>query len=185
MTASRVPGAAAWDAHTQWRERQRGRCNVSGRAGVVSRRAYGETARMTDDRPDPPVAVADSLAQAMNERDIEAFVSLFAPDYESRQPAHPDRAFRGSEQVRENWSAVFSAVPDFRAELVGCASDGDTLWTEWRWDGTRADGSRLEMAGVIVMGVRGGLIGWARLYIEPIEQAGAGIDAAVAKMSGA
>jgi hypothetical protein len=35
------------------------------------------------------------------------------------------------------------------------------------------------MAGVIVFGVRDDHLASARLYIEPIEQAGAGIDAAV------
>jgi ketosteroid isomerase-like protein len=120
----------------------------------------------------------------MNDRDIELFVSLFAVDYDSRQPAHPDRAFRGRDQVRENWSSIFASVPDFSGDLLDVASAGDTLWTEWRWRGTQADNSRLEMAGVIVMGVRDGLITWGRLYVEPIEQAGAGIHAAVAKMSG-
>ena len=125
-----------------------------------------------------PQAVATALAEAMNARDIEAFVSLFAPDYDSRQPAHPDRAFVGREQVRANWSAVFAGVPDFRAELVATSVDGDTLWTEWRWSGTD-----LDMAGVIVFGVEGGQFAWARLYVEPIES-GEGIDAAVQEMSG-
>jgi ketosteroid isomerase-like protein len=131
-----------------------------------------------------PTAVVDALARAMNDRDIDAFVSLFAVDYDSQQPAHPDRAFRGRDQVRENWSSIFASVADFRADLLDVVAAGDTLWTEWRWSGTHADDSRLEMAGVIIMGVRDGLIGWGRLYVEPIEQAGAGIDAAVAKMSG-
>jgi hypothetical protein len=39
------------------------------------------------------------------------------------------------------------------------------------------------MAGVIVMGLRDGQIGWARLYVEPVEQ-GEGIEAAVRDMSG-
>jgi ketosteroid isomerase-like protein len=124
-----------------------------------------------------------ALAEAMNARDIEAFVSLFAADYDSRQPAHPDRAFRGRDQVRENWSAIFAGVPDFRAELIATAGDEDALFTEWRWHGTHADGSRLEMAGVIVMGLRDGQIAWARLYVEPVEQ-GEGIEAAVREMSG-
>jgi ketosteroid isomerase-like protein len=131
-----------------------------------------------------PRAVAVSLAEAMNAHDIDAFVSLFAPDYDSRQPVHPDRAFQGRDQVRANWSAVFSGVPDFRADLVAAAVDGDTLWSEWRWHGTHEDGSRLEMAGVIVCGVRAGRIAWARLYVEPLEQGGEGIDAAVREMSG-
>jgi ketosteroid isomerase-like protein len=79
---------------------------------------------------------------------------------------------------------MFSGVPDFRAELVATAVDSDTAWTEWRWHGTQADGSRLEMAGVIVMGVRNASITWARLYVEPVEVAGHGINVAVRKMSG-
>jgi ketosteroid isomerase-like protein len=131
-----------------------------------------------------PRAVAAALVDAMNAHDIDAFVSLFAPDYDSRQPAHPDRAFVGSEQVRTNWSAVFAGVPDFHAELVATAVEGDTLWSEWRWHGTHEDGSSLEMAGVIICGVQAGRITWARLYVEPVEQDGEGIDAVVRDMSG-
>jgi len=119
------------------------------------------------------------LHAAMNSHDLEALVACFDEDYESAQPAHPDRAFRGREQVRANWSAIFSGVPDFRAELVRSNAAGDTAWSEWRWVGTQADGDRLDMAGVIVLGVRDDHVAWARLYIEPIERAGAGIDAAV------
>ena len=128
--------------------------------------------------------VLTRLHEAMNAHDIEAFVACFAEDYDSRQPAHPDRAFRGTGQVRENWSAVFAGVPDFRAELVRSAQAGTEVWSEWRWQGTHADGSRLDMAGVIVFGVREERIAWARLYVEPVEDAGEGIRAAVREMSG-
>jgi hypothetical protein len=40
------------------------------------------------------------------------------------------------------------------------------------------------MVGVIVCGVRDERMSWARLYLEPVEQAGAGIDAAVRKIAG-
>ena len=139
---------------------------------------------MSDYDTHTPLAVAAAVARAMNAHDIEAFVSLFSEDYDSEQPAHPDRTFRGRDQVRANWSAVFSGVPDFRAELVASAVDADTAWTEWRWHGTHEDGSRLEMAGVILMGVRHDSITWARLYVEPVELAGGGIDAAIREMSG-
>jgi hypothetical protein len=122
--------------------------------------------------------LAERLTAAFNAHDIDAFVALFAPDYDSAQPAHPDRAFVGNEQVRKNWSEIFAGVPDFRAELIKASADGDTLWTEWWWSGTG-----LEIAGVIVFGVRDGLIAWARLYVEPVEQ-GEGIEAAVREMSG-
>ena len=120
---------------------------------------------------------------AMNAHDIDAFVACFAADYDSVPPAHPHRAFRGRERVRANWSAIFGAVPDFRAELVRLDAVGDVAWTEWRWEGTQSDGGRLDMAGVIVLGVRDELVAWARLYVEPVEEAGAGIDAAVREMT--
>ena len=139
---------------------------------------------MSEPNVPTPQAVAAALAEAMNAHDIDAFVSLFAPDYDSRQPAHPGRAFVGRDQVRANWSAVFAGVPDFRAELVATAVEADTLWSEWRWRGTHEDGSRLDMAGVIVCGIEGGRLAWARLYVEPVESGGEDIDAAVREMSG-
>lgn len=120
----------------------------------------------------------------MNARDIDAFVDCFDESYESEQPVHPDRAFRGREQVRANWSAIFDGVPDFQAELVATAVSGDVELSEWHWRGTQSDGGSLDMAGVIVGGVGGGRLLWARLYVEPVEQSGAGIDAAVRRMSG-
>ena len=123
--------------------------------------------------------VAERLNTAMNAHDIEAFLVCFHDDYDCSQPAHPDRAFRGSDQVRENWSAIFEGVKDFRSELVRGDAVGDVEWSEWRWHGTG-----LEMAGVIVAGVRGGRMAWARLYVEPVEVAGEGIEAAVRTMTG-
>src|SRR5262245_14611530 len=128
--------------------------------------------------------VADRLNAALNAHDIDAFVACFAEDYDSAQPAHPDRAFRGRAQVRENWTAVFAGVPDFAAELLGAAAVGDTEWSEWHWHGTHADGTELDMVGVMVGGVAGGQLSWARLYVEPVEQAGGGIGAAVRRMTG-
>jgi uncharacterized protein (TIGR02246 family) len=127
--------------------------------------------------------VVARLQTAMNAHDVEAFVACFAEDYESVQPAHPDRAFRGREQVRANWSEVFTGVPDFRADVVRVTAVGDTAWSEWRWQGTQTDGGRLDMAGVIVFGLRGDRVAWARLYVEPVEEQGAGIQAAVRDMT--
>jgi ketosteroid isomerase-like protein len=128
-------------------------------------------------------AINTRLLDAFNSRNADRLVECFHPDYRSEQPAHPDRAFVGSDQVHENWSQVFSGVPDFTAELVREADDGEVAWGEWRFSGTRRDGTQLAMAGVIITGVRDGRIAWARLYLEDVE-AGAGIEAAVRDMSG-
>ena len=128
--------------------------------------------------------VVQRLDEAMNAHDIDAFVECFDEQYDSEQPAHPDRAFRGREQVRLNWSSIFASVKDFSSELVRADAVGDTEWSEWRWRGTHDDGTRLDMAGVIVFGVSDGRLAWARLYVEPVDQEGAGIDSAVRRMAG-
>jgi ketosteroid isomerase-like protein len=139
---------------------------------------------MTADDRTPTTLVVERLDRAMNAHDLEAFLACFDEDYESEQPTHPDRAFRGREQVRENWSAIFRGIPDFRSELIRAVSSDDTEWSEWRWQGTQTDGTRLQMAGVIIAGIREGRFIWAHLYVEPVEEAGAGITAAVRRMTG-
>ena len=125
-----------------------------------------------------PLAVLARLNAAMNRHDLEAFVACFEPGYESEQPAHPDRRFSGAAQVRSNWAAIFAGVPDFRAEVVRSAAAAESAWVEWRWAGTRADGSRLAACGVCVFGLRNGRVAWGRLYMEDV-MAGSGIEAAV------
>ena len=134
--------------------------------------------------PADPRATVERLAWAMNAHDLDAFVACFAPDYASEQPAHPDRAFRGHDQVRRNWARIFASIPDLRAELRGVAVAGETAWTEWAWTGTQEDGAPFDWRGVILFGVRGGQLAWGRLYMEAVARAGPGIDAAVRRMTG-
>lgn len=123
------------------------------------------------------------LNAAMNRHDLADFVACFDPDYESEQPAHPDRRFRGRAQVEKNWAAMFAGLPDFHARIVRTAVDGDTVWVEWQWTGTRADGTSLDARGVCIFGIRAGRIAWGRLYMEDTD-VGKGIRAAVASLAG-
>jgi ketosteroid isomerase-like protein len=120
----------------------------------------------------------------MNKHDVAAFLACFDPDYRSEQPAHPNRGFGGREQVEKNWTALFSGIPDFHAELVGTGADGDTVWAEWRWSGTRADEPSFDMRGVTLFGVEGGRIAWGRLYMEEVEAVGEDIDETVRRLAG-
>jgi len=126
--------------------------------------------------------VLERLRDAQNRHDLDAFVACFDPTCDSQQPLHPDRAFVGSRQVRRNWAEIFAGVPDFRAELLRSAGQGDTGWAEWHWHGTRADGTRLDMRGVTIFGIRDDRIVWGRLYLEDVE-GGQGIDQAVQHMA--
>ena len=119
------------------------------------------------------------LKDAINSHDIEAFVACFDENYFSEQPVHPDRTFHGREQVRKNWSSNFNEIPDFSAQIIRHAINNDSVWGEWEWQGTRKDNSRMFMRGVLIFGVQKDRIAWGRLYIEPVESGGKGIDAAM------
>lgn len=83
---------------------------------------------------------------------------------------HPDRAFHENEQVRKNWSAIFSSVPDFRAELLRSAVEGEAVWSEWHWSGTHSDGRPFAMRGVTIFGVRDDRIVWDGCTWNPCRQ---------------
>jgi SnoaL-like domain len=123
--------------------------------------------------------VVERLREARNGHDLEAMLECFASDYRSEQPAHPNRGFGGRDQVHKNWSAMFGAFPGIDAALLRNTSDGDLSWSEWRWS---ARG--LKMAGVTVMGIKEDRISWARLYMEPVEEAGEDIDEAMRAITG-
>lgn len=119
------------------------------------------------------------LRDALNNHDIETFVSCFDENYYSEQPVHPDRTFQGREQVRKNWTSNFEEMPDFLGQLIRYSINNDCVWTEWEWQGTRRDNSKMFMRGIMIIGVQNDKIMWGRLYIEPVEVTGKGIEAAV------
>lgn len=127
--------------------------------------------------------ILERMREAQNARNAEQLAALFADDYRSAQPAHPNRGFGGSAQVLSNWSTMFNNIPDFTAELLAWAVDGATEWAEWDWHGTHRDGSAFSMRGVTITTVRDGLIAAARLYMEPTEVGGSDIDTAVQELS--
>ena len=124
-----------------------------------------------------PLAVVERLCGAVNAHDLEALVACFAEDYVNETPAHPQRGFRGNQQVRRNWTQILAGVPDLRARLPRTAVDGDTVWTEWDMSGTRPDGAAFLMRGVVIFGVSGAAITSARFYLEPVEEASGDVDA--------
>ncbi|MGZ4589327.1 MAG: nuclear transport factor 2 family protein [Actinomycetes bacterium] len=129
-------------------------------------------------------ATVARLRDAVNRHDAHAMAALFAPDYRSEQPLHPNRGFGGRDQVETNWTTMFAGIPDFEAEVRAAGTVDATVWSEWVWRGNRTDGSKLLMAGVMVIGLTDDdLIQWARLYIEPVEEGGADITGVVQEIS--
>jgi limonene-1,2-epoxide hydrolase len=128
-------------------------------------------------------AVVARLHQAQNRHDIDAFVACFAPDYQSARPIHPDRAFRGRDQVRTNWSIVFRDVPDFQADMLRVCATGDIVWTEWHWHGTPVTGTWFDWHGITIFEIQDNQITWGDLYMEPAQMPDGEIDAVIQHMS--
>lgn len=122
---------------------------------------------------DGPTTLLDRLCRATNAHDLEAIVACFTEGYRNETPVHPERSFRGRDQVRRNWEMILAALPDITTTVTDRAVDGNTVWSEWEHRGTRPDGSSHVMRGVIIFGVEDGLASSARFYLEPVEQ-GAG-----------
>ena len=134
---------------------------------------------MQPSRTSPPL---DRLVQALNAHDLDAMVACFAHDYVNQTPAHPRRGFVGSEQVRTNWSQIFTAIPDVRAGLTRVAVAEQTVWSEWEISGTRADETAFVMRGVIIFEIPADTITAATFYLEPVEERSGGPDQAIQRV---
>lgn len=119
------------------------------------------------------------LLQATNDHDVEALVACFSEEYRNETPVHPARSFCGRGQVRRNWEQIFGFVADLRAQVLRSAIDGDSAWTEWEMTGTRRDGSRHHMRGVVIFDIQQGLARSARFYLEPVDEGAGTADDAV------
>jgi ketosteroid isomerase-like protein len=127
----------------------------------------------------PPPAVLQRLTDAVNRHDLDALTACFTPDFLSETPAHPDRTFHGRAQVRHNWSEIFRAVPDIQMTVTRWSADGDSVWVEQEFSGTRIDGGRHLMRGVTIFGVRQDQLASVRFYVEPVQSDGVAIGDSV------
>ena len=117
-----------------------------------------------------PKLVFERMIQAANRHDLDAMVACFAPDFRSEQPFYPERNFTGQAGVRKNWSFFFSTMPDFQAEVLSEAVEGDTVWAELHYHGTQVDGKKYVTRGVTISGIQEDQIVWAKLYIVTMQE---------------
>ena len=137
------------------------------------------------DTREPGAALLERLVTAASGHDLDAMVVCFAPDYRNETPAHPAQGFTGRDQVRRNWEQIFAVMPDLTATVLRSACDGEVVWSEWQMTGTRPDGIAMQMAGVVIFGVRGEQFAWARFYLEPVQAGGPDVDETVRQRVGA
>jgi ketosteroid isomerase-like protein len=137
-----------------------------------------------DSRTSSGLALVERLRNAVNRHDLESLAGCFAQDFLNETPIHPARSFQGREQVRKNWAQIFAGVPDIEANILRSSVEGASAWTEWEMRGTRRDGARHLMRGVSIFGVGDDEFTSVRFYLEPVEDGGAAVDAAVAMAVG-
>jgi len=125
------------------------------------------------------MATIERLQAGINAHDLDALVACFAEGHVSEAPCHPDRSFTGAAQVRRNWTQILGGVPDLSARLVSSTVNGDRVWCEWEWAGTRLDGMPHVMRGVTITSVADGLIAGTRFYMEPVVRDGVRVADAV------
>jgi ketosteroid isomerase-like protein len=128
--------------------------------------------------------VIHQMLAAMNAHDLDAAANLMHEDYRSEQPAHPSLAFVGRAQMRANWAAMFTGIPDLQAELCRSVTDGDTAWSEWHWWGTTLDGRPFESRGVTLFEIRDGQVVAGRLYMEDVDREVVNLDDVVEARTG-
>ena len=131
---------------------------------------------------DGPGEMVERLAAATNAHDLDALEACFAPEYVNETPVHPARGFTGRQQVRRNWEQIFAGVPDLQADLLDAVVEGDTVWSEWDWHGTRRDGAPHRMRGVTIQRVRDARAISVRFYMEPVDEGGPAAGEAVQRI---
>jgi len=112
------------------------------------------------------MSVVTRFVNACNRHDADGVAACLHPNFDSIQPMYPSRNFRGADQVRRNWQAIFDAEPGFRLTVLRSAAMDDTVWLELHGAGRDA-----EVAGIFIMGIVGDRIRWARIYsalVEPV-----------------
>jgi ketosteroid isomerase-like protein len=116
----------------------------------------------------PDLQVLDRLRDAIGSHDPARVAACFTEDYRAELPHHPERTFTGADQVRRNWMAMFSAVPDITAAVLRAAAGGAEIWAEWEMTGTAPNGVPVAFVGPVVLTTRDGRIAWARFYLDRV-----------------
>lgn len=114
--------------------------------------------------PSDPMAVVQRFLEAANQHDSDALYASVHPEFESLQPLHPIRNFRGPGQLITNWKAIFEAEPGFRLTVLRASTTGNTVWVE-----VHGAGASAEASGIFIVGVEEGRIRWIRVYSDLIE----------------
>ncbi|AUI61045.1 nuclear transport factor 2 family protein [Amycolatopsis sp. BJA-103] len=137
---------------------------------AIAKGARGQGGREVSASTDDVRAVPFRMAAAMSDRDVEKLVANYADDFDCVMPVHPDRSFRGADQVRANYTKIFARYSNgLDARVIDSVVDGDRVWTEWEMIGTRADGVVETIRGAVIIRVEDGRAAAVRFYLDPVD----------------
>lgn len=94
--------------------------------------------------------VLEDFCQAWNDHDIEALMNHMTDDGifdSSAGPLPVGNRFEGSEQLRQSYLAIFDIFPDAKWNDGNHFICGDRGISEWRFTGTKTDGTKVNLHG--------------------------------------
>jgi ketosteroid isomerase-like protein len=103
----------------------------------------------------------DRFAQAWNQHDLDALMSMMTDDgvFEASAGPHVNgQRSEGATAVRAAYAAVFEMFPDAHWANASHVVAGNRGLSEWTFSGTRIDGTRVEVLGCDVFTFRDGKI---------------------------
>ena len=113
------------------------------------------------------LALLDHFADAWNQHDLDALMSMMTDDCvfdaSAGPQAHGHRS-EGRQAVREAYAAVFETFPDAHWAKPRHFVTGNRGVSEWTFTGTRNDGTRVEVTGCDLFTFRDGKIAIKNSY---------------------
>jgi predicted ester cyclase len=128
---------------------------------------------------DDPAAIGRAYFEAVGRQDVDAMAALWEPG--SIDELHGLVSLRAPDEIREWFGNLFTAVPDYRFEILDLVASGEKVAVRWRASGTFDGPARLEgllptsaeidLTGCDVLTVREGKIRHNDAYVNGAEMA--------------
>jgi ketosteroid isomerase-like protein len=119
------------------------------------------------------VELGNRAIDALNRRDIDAFLALIDPEvefYSRIVELEGGGPFRGHEGIRRWWQSLFSISPDFRTEIEDVRAAGDLTVTRVRQRGHGVESDApMEQMQWFVTQWRNGRMVRVRVFVGEIE----------------
>jgi uncharacterized protein (TIGR02246 family) len=112
------------------------------------------------------IAVVKKYTEAINQRDIDSFLSAFAPDAEWLDPVGAP-GYVGHEQIRRGIQGFWDALPSLTLTPMRIIAEGNYVVSEVACDEATAEGKRAHHEAVDIFEIKDGKIKTCYAYYDP------------------